>query len=335
MMLLEAQRVLEEERTLLNLVLKYAEQGYKIFPVQENGKAPATKNGFQDSTNSVEEIERWWKANPSYNIGLPMALNGLVAIDIDMHGDVNGFTAFDNCVIANELSTLPTTVEAITANNGRHKIFKVPENFKPVGKFAEGVDVKFNGYIVIAPSKINSNSYEWVTEQGLLDMQPEQLPEDWINHLTSKNNSERTEVATQSEANYPPSSAEKVVKHCNFIQHCIDDSENLSEPDWKFGLVGVISFCEDGEKQVHEWSKPYNNYSYDETEEKINDAKKFNKPTTCAGIQSNCGGEHCEYCIHNGKIKSPIVLATQRKSYQLGILTSLLRFFHKKFRTLS
>ncbi len=303
------------KNTLLNQALEYAKRGYKIFPVQENGKAPATKNGFQDSTNSVEEIEKWWNANPNYNIGLPMALNSLVAIDIDRHSDVNGFNNFDNCVISNVLSTLPITVEAITANNGRHKIFEVPENFKPVGKFVDGVDVKYNGYIVIAPSKIGENQYEWMTEQGLLDMKPEKLPEDWIKHLTCKTNSEKTALTPTTKVNYPPSNAKKVAKHCNFIQHCIEDSKNLSEPDWKFGLVGIISFCEDGEKYVHKWSESYNNYTQEETEEKINDAKKFNRPTTCEGIQSMCGDGHCKYCIHNGKIKSPIILGyPERKS---------------------
>lgn len=303
----------KQENSILNLALQYAEKGYKIFPVQEDGKVPATKNGFQDSTTSVEEIERWWNANPNYNVGLPMALNGLVAIDIDMHGDTNGFDVLEACIISSGLSALPSTVEAITANEGKHKIYKAPENFKPVSQLAKGVDVKYNGYILVAPSKIDSKQYEWVTEQGLLDMQAEQLPEDWINHLSRKNYSEKTEVITPSGVNYPPSNAEKVAKNCNFIQHCIDDSKNLSEPDWKFGLVSVISFCQDGEKHVHRWSESYNNYSHEETEEKINDALKFSKPTTCAGIQANCGDKYCESCIHDGKIKSPIVLGYPEK----------------------
>lgn len=292
----------------IDLILKYAERGYKIFPVQEDSKAPATKNGFHDATDDSETIKKWWKANPNCNIGLPLALNGLVAIDIDRHGEVNGFEAFDNYIISNELSDLPLTVEAITANNGRHKIFKVPEGFKPVGILADGVDIKYNGYIVIAPSKINCNFYEWVTEQGLLDIQPAMLPEDWQNCLIHNNHSAETEDLKPTEGDYPPSNAEMVAKECDFITHCIDDAKTLSEPEWKFGLIGVIPFCEGGADFAHKWSEPYPNYSYAETQNKINNALEFSKPTTCAGIQQNCGVEHCKNCLYNDKIKSPIVL---------------------------
>lgn len=297
-----------------DLILKYAERGYKIFPVQEDSKAPATKNGFQDATDDLGTIKKWWDANPNYNIGLPMALNGLIAVDIDRHGEINGFETFDNYIISNELSDLPLTVEAVTANNGKHKIFKAPEGFKPVGKLADGVDIKYNGYIVIAPSEINGNSYEWLTEQGLLDIQPTPLPKDWQNCL-NPNHSAETECLKLPEGDYPTSNAETIANECNFIRHCIDDVKSLSEPDWKFGLIGVIPFCEGGADFAHKWSGQYFNYSYAETQDKINSSLKFSKPTSCAGIQSTCGDKYCKNCLYKGKIKSPIVLGYNKLEY--------------------
>lgn len=291
-----------------NFILKYAERGYKIFPIQENGKAPATKNGFKDATDDPETIKKWWDENPNYNIGLPLALNGLIAIDIDRHKDIDGFDAFEKYIISNELSDLPLTVEAVTANNGIHKIFKAPDGFKPVGILTEGVDLKYNGYIVIAPSKINCNFYEWVTEQGLLDIQPALLPEDWQNCLIHNNHSAETEDLKPTEDDYPPSNAEMVAKECDFIRHCIDDAKTLSEPEWKFGLIGVIPFCEGGADFAHKWSKPYPDYTYAETQEKIKNSLEFGKPTSCSGIQLNCGDKYCKNCLYNGKITSPIVL---------------------------
>lgn len=301
-----------------DLILKYAELGYKIFPVNENSKVPATKNGFQDATADLEIIKKWWVENPNYNIGLPMALNGLIAIDIDRHGDKDGFNAFEKYIISNELSDLPSTVEALTANNGMHKIFKVPEGFKPVGILADGVDLKYNGYIVIAPSKINGNFYEWVTEQGLLDIQPSSLPQDWQNCLNPSHSAE-TEDLKPIDGDYPPSNAETVAKECDFIRHCIDDAKTLSEPDWKFGLIGVIPFCEGGADFAHKWSKPYSNYSYAETQEKIRNSLEFGKPTSCSGIQLNCGDKYCKNCLYNGKIKSPIVLGYNSSEIKIPV----------------
>ena len=96
-------------KQIIEYALDYAKAGYKIFPVKENGKNPATGKGFLDATTDIEQIEKWWSKNQNHNIGLPMASNHFVAIDIDMHGDVNGFDNLEKHILACGLSDLPAS----------------------------------------------------------------------------------------------------------------------------------------------------------------------------------------------------------------------------------
>lgn len=303
-------------KQIIENALDYAKAGYKIFSVKENDKSPATGKGFLDATIDIEQIKKWWTENPNYNIGLPMASNHFVAIDIDMHGDVNGFDNLEKHILANELSDLPVTVEANTANGGMHKIFKVPKDFNPIGKLTDGVDVKFNGYIVVEPSTIDAKQYEWQAEQSLFDMQPATLPDDWVEHLTKTKKENITEKSDQVNESYPTSDAETIAEKCNFIKHCVEDCSTLPEPDWKFGLMGIIAFCKNGRDYAHKWSKNYNGYSFEGTEQKFNNALKFNHPMTCEGIKQQCTKLYCRGCEHIGKIKSPIVLGYRTLEYE-------------------
>jgi len=158
--------------------------------------------------------------------------------------------------------------------------------------------------------------YKFLEEQSLFDMQPVNLPTEWIKHLTKSAINEHLHKRDFSKSNYPPSDAEKVAQRCNFIRHCIADSQTLSEPDWKFGLIGVIAFCDNGIDWVHKWSEDYSNYTVEETNKKINYALKFSHPTTCEGLQNQCSTEFCTDCEYNGRIKSPIVLGYENSVYE-------------------
>ena len=303
-------------KQIIEYALDYAKAGYKIFPVKENGKNPATGKGFLDATTDIEQIEKWWSKNQNHNIGLPMASNHFVAIDIDMHGDVNGFDNLEKHILACGLSDLPVTVEANTANGGMHKIFRVPKDFTPIGKLTDGVDIKYNGYIVVEPSTIDSKQYEWQTEQSLFDMQPAELPADWVEHLTKTKKENGTEKNDQVNEGYPTSDAETIAEKCNFIKHCVEDSFTLPEPDWRFGLMGIIAYCKNGRDYAHKWSENYNGYSFEGTEQKFNNALKFNRPMTCEGIKQQCTKLYCKGCEYVGKINSPIVLGYSQLEYE-------------------
>ena len=107
----------------------------------------------------------------------------------------------------------------------------------------------------------------------------------------------------------PTADLEVIKDKCAWFKHCIDDAANLPEPEW-FKMINIGCHCINGQALIHEWSKPYPGYSYQETETKIQHALGNGYgPHTCETIRNDCNGaEYCDSCPHRGKIKSPIVL---------------------------
>jgi hypothetical protein len=107
---------------------------------------------------------------------------------------------------------------------------------------------------------------------------------------------------------FPQSDANKIVGACAWVTDCIANAITLPEPLW-YAFLSIIARCENGRDLCHEYSQPYPNYNFDETERKIDQALNNAGPRTCENIRANCGGEEfCAVCPHWGKIKSPILL---------------------------
>ncbi len=150
--------------------MRYAELGYAVFPCAPGDSRPLTANGFHDASIDPEQIERWWTAHPSANIGLPTA--GLLVVDID-----SATTPWPGAERALELAT---GAMARTPRGGSHHLFR-----RPAGKawrctqseLAPQVDTRTDGgYIVVPPSRRPDGEYRWIP--GLeLDAPPDRLPE--------------------------------------------------------------------------------------------------------------------------------------------------------------
>ncbi|MCL1881210.1 MAG: DNA primase [Oscillospiraceae bacterium] len=93
---------------------------------------------------------------------------------------------------------------------------------------------------------------------------------------------------------------------CCFLQHCKWNAKTLPEPLWYAKITNLAVF-EGGDDAIHLFSKPHPNYSFEQTQNKINRFRKSGtKPMTCAKIAS-LGFE----CLNLGKckVKSPAGLA--------------------------
>lgn len=128
---------------------------------------------FRIKPNSKEPIDKWnaeekWKNykgcvyQEGYNYALWLAGSGLVALDYDPR---NAKLEASETIF--KLSSfLLSTYSHATQSGGRHYIFSLDENFAYTfkGKVCDGIDIKYNGYIVIPPSSIDGNKYEEVKE---------------------------------------------------------------------------------------------------------------------------------------------------------------------------
>ena len=86
--------------------------GLAVFPCK--GKVPLIEHGYKDATTDLETIAEWWRRWPSANIGLAMAPNGLIAIDVDpRHGGT---------LAALDLPAELKTWRAVTGGDGQHVI---------------------------------------------------------------------------------------------------------------------------------------------------------------------------------------------------------------------
>jgi hypothetical protein len=176
--------------------LFYAGLGYPVFPCRINDKRPATDHGCHDATTDVEQINRWWTANPDLNVAI--ATDGLVVVDID--GADNQWPGEEHSM---ELASVPT---AKTPSGGSHRYFRQPDgkSYKnSVKKLADDVDTRSNGgYVLAPPSQIDGSSYAWV-DGCELDAGPEDLKEapswicDKLDEADSKTKTLQVEVKEQ------------------------------------------------------------------------------------------------------------------------------------------
>lgn len=70
--------------------------GVPVFPCLPGGKRPLTEHGFHDATTDLEQIVAWWQKHPTANLAVPTgAASGVMVVDVDVHGPVDGYRAFE------------------------------------------------------------------------------------------------------------------------------------------------------------------------------------------------------------------------------------------------
>ncbi len=142
-------------QSVIEAALGYAARGWKVFPVQPNGKAPLTSSGYKDGTDDPAQIKAWWTATPGANIGLALEHSNLVVIDAD--------TYKPECSWSETAATndVPPTLTQRSARGGTHFIFQADEGARYLGRAGEAVDVKHRGYILLEPSTFEGGTYRF------------------------------------------------------------------------------------------------------------------------------------------------------------------------------
>ena len=156
--------------------LRYAMQGLAVIPC--NGKKPTlTEHGYLDATTDLETIGAWWQRWPSANIGLPMAPNGLVAVDVDPR---NGGT-----LAALSLPAELKTWRAATGGGGQHIIFAAPSVDDLPGTLGPGIDLKYHGIVIVDPSihPDTRKAYQWIPGQSPWDLDPAPVPAELLRRM--------------------------------------------------------------------------------------------------------------------------------------------------------
>lgn len=178
--------------------LALASHGWPVFPCRSGSKAPATANGFKDASTDPEQIKAMFSRPGARLIGIPTGeWSGLIAIDVDLHGESNG-TAWYN----ENIDAMPPTLTHLTLNGGCHLIFRKPDGVtikNSTARLAKGVDVRGDGGYIIAPP---SPGYSIIN-----DLPPGEMP-DWLIKACLPPERERT-ISTPAPSKAPPERADR------------------------------------------------------------------------------------------------------------------------------
>lgn len=169
---------------MLEHALKYISLGWKVFPIIEGVKKPATLNGFKEATSDLVKIKNWFGNGRIYNLAIRTGSeSGFFSLDVDCKNGKDGF------LWLNAQGDLPATVIQQTPSGGKQFFFKMP-NF-PVycssDKIAEGIDIRGDGGYVLAPPSFCKRTneyeyegrYEYIAEQGAGEIEIAEAPE-WL-----------------------------------------------------------------------------------------------------------------------------------------------------------
>jgi putative DNA primase/helicase len=199
----------------------YANQDWKILPCygivdgrcncgqahpepKDVGKHPAINGWNKEATSDIAQVSAWWEHSPDQNIGVMCRSSGFFVIDIDpRHGGHNSYEKFEALVEG----ALPPTVEARTGAynvgnevlRGRHLFYKCDAYEDLLGNLnklgLKGIDVKHNGYVLIAPSAhFSGTNYEWVEGKGPHEIEMAEAPEELLKALRKSNRTNSTSL---------------------------------------------------------------------------------------------------------------------------------------------
>jgi len=141
--------------TKAELAVAFAKRGWHVLPVAPYQKTPffpIAKNGYKSATTDIKAIEQWYLRSPMLNIGIACAPSNLVVFDVDFR---NGGTT----------EGLNLETFTVKTGDGLHLYYLAHEGSNFPGKLRQGVDIKFNGYVVTAGSlHENGNYYEIIND---------------------------------------------------------------------------------------------------------------------------------------------------------------------------
>lgn len=141
----------------LQAALGLASRGFRVFPLQINGKIPVIKDFPRIATTDKGQIQRWFYKK-DYNIGI--STNDLLALDVDVKDGAQGLKTL--AALKEKGLKLPDTCTQVTPTGGLHYIYKPPFPISnSASKLGAGLDTRgLGGYLVGAGSTINGISYE-------------------------------------------------------------------------------------------------------------------------------------------------------------------------------
>lgn len=171
--------------SLAEAALVYASQKLFVFPTLPDSKKPLPRSGgWHDAESRPDVIKHWWNTNPNCNVGIALRYSNLAVIDVDPRN--GGDRTLDDLVA--EFGPLPPTYTVRTGGGGYHFYYRVDESFYEDAefpkKFAEGVELLTNHYVLAPPSHVDGKNY--VIAKGIPTFEEFAIfPHEWMRKVVS------------------------------------------------------------------------------------------------------------------------------------------------------
>lgn len=143
---------------------EYAVAGYRVFPLQPNGKAPLVSAWKADASREPEQVRAWWTTHPEANIGV--VAEGFLAVDVDCKNGKRGDLALQDYLLAHghELPEGWKAGQVRTPSGGWHLYLRDPSptwTSQADALGMVGVDLKGSGkgYVVGIGSTVDGKAY--------------------------------------------------------------------------------------------------------------------------------------------------------------------------------
>lgn len=129
-------------------MLFYIENGFRLFPLQDNSKKPQVK--WKDNATDNYKIARYYK---NYGAVIP---DDVIIIDIDVHdGTMEGFETYNRYSKA-----FPETFTVMTPSGGMHVYYRVDRKIGRSIELYHNIDLLSNGYVVGVGSSFDGEFYK-------------------------------------------------------------------------------------------------------------------------------------------------------------------------------
>ena len=240
---------------------------------------------------------------------------------IDSGGGVHAYWIMDEDIPRDEWKPIAEKFKAlclqhisidpvVTADAAR--IMRAPDTFnhkfdppEPTSVVSDEIHVyswsEFKDFLGVTPTApVVPQTQEELDAEDILASIPKGIDEDTKAILKLDNFAKSFEVLAQKSIDDEGG--------CEQIKYALFNAKTLDNPMWH-AVIAVAKFCDDGATAIHDISKEYPGYTYEETE-KV--AARAPAPRTCEWFIDNYPSR-CEGCQHRGKITSPIVLGKQFK----------------------
>lgn len=196
--------------------LDYAARGWNIVPLHTPvnghctcgdkdcssiGKHPRTRHGYKEATTDTDTIKLWFEMWPNANVGIATGSDtGIFTIDDDPRN--GGMESFYE--IVEKYGKFPETVESLTGGGGFHLWFKHPGFRVKNIKLAQGIEIKGDGGLIVAPHSLHKsgNHYDFEVSSHPDDVEIA-LPPDWLIERLTPKPAEKIEFVPRQKGKVP------------------------------------------------------------------------------------------------------------------------------------